>query len=76
MSKTIDAIFENGVFKPITPITISEHKKVTLIIADEYEELFDIIFLASMVYDGLSAQEIEDIEKVATDRSHFSRNVN
>jgi len=39
MSKTIDAIFENGVFKPITPISVSEHKKVTLIIADENEEL-------------------------------------
>ncbi|TVM02908.1 MAG: hypothetical protein CV087_07845 [Candidatus Brocadia sp. WS118] len=76
MSKTIDAIFENGVFKPITPISISEHKKVTLIIANEYEELSDVILLASRVYDGLSAQEIEDIEKVATDRSHFSRNVN
>lgn len=74
MAKSVEAIFEDGVFKPITPIAISEHKKVTLIVANEHEEISDIIFLASMVYDGLSAQEIEDIEKVATDRSHFSRN--
>ncbi len=74
MTKTIEAIFENGVFKPMSPLNnIAEHKKVTLIIKDYDAEKFDILSLASTVYDGLSPKDIEDIEKLAFDRSHFSR---
>ncbi|KKO20909.1 MAG: hypothetical protein DCC43_14315 [Candidatus Brocadia sp.] len=74
MVKSVEAIFENGVFKPLEKMDLEEHKKVTIIVTNEPEEIFDTLFLVSMVYDGFSAQEIEDIEKVATDRSRFSRN--
>ena len=75
MAKTVEAIYENGVFKPISPLKdFSEHKKVTLIIKDYHAEKFDILSLASTVYDDLSPEDIEDIEKLAFDRSHFSRN--
>jgi len=70
MPKTIEAIFEGGVLKPVSPLTIAEHKRVTLIIEDEPEEPSDILSLASMVYNGFSP---EDIEKVVLDRTHFSR---
>ncbi len=73
MPKTIEAIFEEGVLKPISPLDIPEHKKVTLIIEDDREETFDVLSLASLVYKGLSPEEIADIEKVTLDRSHFSR---
>ena len=73
MSKTIEAIFEEGVLKPVSPLDIPEHKKVTLIIEDELEGPADILSLASLVYNGLSPKDIEDIEKAALDRSHFSR---
>lgn len=73
MSKTIEAIFEEGVLKPVSPLDIPEHKKVTLIIEDELEGPVDILSLASLVYNGLSPKDIEDIEKAALDRSHFSR---
>jgi predicted DNA-binding antitoxin AbrB/MazE fold protein len=49
MPKTVEAISEGGVLKPISPLNIPEHKKVTLIIEDEVEESFDILSLASMV---------------------------
>jgi predicted DNA-binding antitoxin AbrB/MazE fold protein len=73
MTMTFEAIFEDGVLKPTSPLNISEHKKVTFIIKDETGESFDILSLASMVYEGLSPDDIEDIEKLATDRSRFSR---
>ncbi len=76
MTKTIEAIFENGVFKPTSPLDISEHKKVTLIIKENTEETPDVLSLASMVYDDLSQSDIEDIEKMALDRSRFSRDNN
>ncbi|MFV1977090.1 MAG: antitoxin family protein [Candidatus Scalindua sp.] len=74
MTKTINAIYENGVFKPIEPVGISEHKKVTLIIEEEQQVHRDIIGLAANVYRNLSPQSIEDVEQLATDRSHFTRN--
>lgn len=73
MSKTVDAIFENGVLKPVTPLHIREHKLVHLIIHEEVEEPSDILSLASEVYSGLSLSDIEDLEKISLDRSHFSR---
>ncbi|MGQ3684980.1 MAG: antitoxin family protein [Candidatus Loosdrechtia sp.] len=30
MSKVIDAIFENGVFKPLQHVEVKEHEKVTI----------------------------------------------
>ena len=74
MVKTIEAIYENGVFKPISPLPdISEHKKVTLVIEDNHEESCDVLSFATKVYDGLSQKDIEDIEILALDRNHFSR---
>lgn len=73
MSKTVEAIFENGVLKPVSPLHIPEHKRVHIIIQDEIEEPSDILSLASKVYSGLSPSDIEDLEKIALDRSHFSR---
>ncbi len=34
MPKTIEAIYENGVFKPISAIDIKEHAKVHLIVEE------------------------------------------
>lgn len=76
MSKTVEAIFEGGVLKPVSPLDIPEHKRVTLIIEDELEKSSNILSLASMVYDGLSSEDIEAVEKIAFDRSRFSRNNN
>jgi predicted DNA-binding antitoxin AbrB/MazE fold protein len=73
MARTVEAIFEEGVFKPLSPLNISEHKRIKLIIEDESEEPLDILSLASMVYNGFSPEDIVDIEKVVLDRTHFSR---
>ncbi|MBI5197352.1 MAG: antitoxin family protein [Nitrospirae bacterium] len=37
MSKVIDAIYENGVFKPLEKVDIMEHKRVKIILATEIE---------------------------------------
>lgn len=76
MTRTVEAIFENGVLKPVSPLNIAEHKKVILIIEDEAAEPVDILSLALMVYNGLSPEDIEDIERISFDRSRFSRDLN
>ena len=65
MTKTVEAIFENGVFKPISFPDIAEHKRVTLIINDNNgKDRKNILPLASMVYKELSPEEIADIGTV------------
>ena len=73
MSKTVEAIFEKGVLIPMSPLNITEHKKVTLIIEEEEGESTDILSLSSMVYNGLSSKDIDEIEELALDRRGFSR---
>lgn len=43
MAKIIDAIFENGVFKPLQEVQIREHEKVEIkiIAIDEWQKRFN-----------------------------------
>jgi predicted DNA-binding antitoxin AbrB/MazE fold protein len=71
MSQTIEAIYENGRFKPIEPekVHIAEGQRVKLVVDES--TLPEAILLATKVYEGLSGQDISEIEEVAFDRSHF-----
>ena len=71
MKQTIDAIYENGTFKPVEPakVNVSEGQRVTLVVDDQL--LLEPLRLAAHVYEGLSAQEIDEIEHIALDRDRF-----
>lgn len=71
MTQTIEAIYQNGMFKPLNPISesITEGEKVKLIV--EVEEVNSIMQLAENFYEGLSEEDIDEIEKIALDRSNF-----
>ncbi len=71
MSQTIDAIYENGTFKPIEPhkVHISEGQRVKLVVAEQV--LPEPLRLAARVYEGLSVKDIDEIEDIALDRNHF-----
>jgi predicted DNA-binding antitoxin AbrB/MazE fold protein len=66
-----EAVYENGVFRPLNPLSPSliEGQRVRLSVETVSPE--QILELASKVYEGLSAEEIEEIEEIALDRSHF-----
>jgi predicted DNA-binding antitoxin AbrB/MazE fold protein len=74
MSETLEAIYENGVFKPLKAPRISEgqHVRLTIETASEAtpEELLN---LAAKVYQGLSDKQIHEIEAIALNRSDFFR---
>jgi predicted DNA-binding antitoxin AbrB/MazE fold protein len=38
MTKTIEAVYENGVFKPLQKVKLPEHKKLTIIIESEVKK--------------------------------------
>ena len=71
MKQAIDAIYENGTFKPVHPdqVHVREGQLVTLVVDDR--TLPEPLRLAARVYEGLSAQEIDEIEQITLDRSRF-----
>ncbi len=73
MTQKVKAIYENGIFKPITSVSeiFSDGETVELIIKDKKLSPEEILELAGQVYEGLSEEDINDIEKIALDRSNF-----
>lgn len=65
-----EAVFQNGAFCPVQPISskFTEGQHVRLVV--EVEDA-DILSLATGVYDGLSDAEVEDVESIALDRRDF-----
>lgn len=72
MSQLLEAVFEHGVFRLLRPATepIPEGQHVRLIVETEPASE-DLLELAGQVYDGLSVQQINEVEQIALDRRHF-----
>ncbi|MFB2919087.1 antitoxin family protein [Aerosakkonema funiforme] len=72
MIQTLDAIYEQGVFRPLTKPEISDGESVKLIIETSSRANPDeMLKLAAQVYEGLSEEAINEIEQIAGDRSNF-----
>lgn len=73
MSQTIEAIYQNGMFLPLNPISeeIAEGETVEITISEKKLSPEEMLKLASQVYEGLSEEDIAEIERIALDRSNF-----
>ncbi len=62
MSKVIDAIFENGVFKPVQKVDVKEHEKVAIKVVsiDEWQNRFNRII--QKIHNRASQYTTEEIE--------------
>jgi len=71
MTQVCEAVYENGVFRPVADATpnLAEGQHVRLVVETNTPE--DILNLAARVYEGLSENEISDIEKITLNRSSF-----
>jgi predicted DNA-binding antitoxin AbrB/MazE fold protein len=69
-----EAIFENGVLKPVNDPGLPEHRRYSVRI-QEVEELPGSETLAGwhQVYEGLSEEDQAAVEAMALDRSRFFR---
>lgn len=67
--QTLDAVFENGVFRLLSPqaATIPEGQHVRLQV-EPIETADDVLALAARVYAGLSESEVAEVEQIALDR--------
>ena len=41
MTKTLSAVYEGGILRPIEPLTLNEHQRVSVIISDELSDPAD-----------------------------------
>lgn len=62
-SQQFDAIYENGVFKPLTPLSLPENQRVTLVVHCEDGEPSTAIDSWLIVQDGDPTITLEEVHK-------------
>ena len=73
MKGTVEAVFQDGVFRPVQPPDLSEGDRVRLTIERVTQATPDeILELARQVYEGLSQADIDEIEHLARHRPMFA----
>jgi hypothetical protein len=70
-TQSIDAVFENGVVRPLHLHDLAVHDGDQVRLHIEQPTLRTSLDLGCAVYDGLSSAEIEEIERISLDRSRF-----
>lgn len=74
MEKVVEAVYQNGVFTPLEPLDLPEHLRVQITIqVPSTQTPEDILQGWRSVYEGLSDEDISEIERIALDRSRFMR---
>ena len=67
-----DAVFEAGVFRPLSPPALADGARVHLLVDAPAVTTSDPIELAGRVYDGLPPAEVDALEALILDRTNFS----
>lgn len=74
MHRVIEAIYEQGMLKPVETLDLPEHQRVRLTIHELAAESPDETLAAwQQVYEDLTEADIVAIETLACDRRHFMR---
>ena len=73
MSQTVEAIFKDGIFKPVDDgsLDLSEGQRVTLTVELPPQGDANLLELAGQVYEDLSEDEINEIERLTLERGNF-----
>ena len=72
MTFVLEAVYEDGVFKPLETIDLAENQRVQLsiqLLSDT--EVDEILARWGAIYQDLTEAEIEDIEAIALNRQSF-----
>lgn len=68
----MDAVYQDGVFRPVSRPELPDGERVRLTVERMTQtQPGDIMKLASRVYEGLSQQDIDEIEDMARRRALF-----
>jgi predicted DNA-binding antitoxin AbrB/MazE fold protein len=74
MARVVEAIYENGMLKPLETLDLPEHQRVRITIHEPLVESPEETLEAwQQVYEGCTDEEMTQIEAIALDRSRFMR---
>lgn len=74
MTRVVEAVYEDGVLKPLVDPGLAEHQRVVVEIRLPSESTAESELEEwQRVFEGLSDAEIDEVETIALDRSHFFR---
>jgi predicted DNA-binding antitoxin AbrB/MazE fold protein len=72
VKSSVDAVYKDGVFRPVSSPELAEGERVRLTVERVAQaQPDDILKLAKQVYEGLSQQDIDEIEDMARHRALF-----
>ena len=67
MAITVEAVYENGVLRPLEPLPLKEHQRVSVTVSDTEDPLapmIDYVFLESARREIQQAGDIPNLEEV------------
>jgi predicted DNA-binding antitoxin AbrB/MazE fold protein len=74
MRQTVKARFHHGVLQPLEPLSLADETEVEITVDTDSPPGGDTILeRAARVYQGLTADEVAQIEAIALDRTRFFR---
>lgn len=74
MRQTIKARYHDGVLQPLEPLILEDEAEVQLTIETESTvSIDDILQRAARVYQGLTLDEVAQVEAIALNRQAFFR---
>jgi predicted DNA-binding antitoxin AbrB/MazE fold protein len=74
MRQTVKARFHHGVLQPLEPLSLADETEVEITVdTDSPPGVDNILERAARVYQGLTADEVAQIEAIALDRTRFFR---
>ena len=72
MRQTIKARYRDGVLQPLEPLALADDAEVQVTVDTEMAVSGEeILRRAERVYQGLTAEDIAQVEAIALDRQHF-----
>ncbi|MBS0182391.1 MAG: antitoxin family protein [Nitrospira sp.] len=74
MRQTIKARYHDGVLQPLEPLILADDAEVQLTVETESTvNVDDILQRAARVYQGLTPDEVTQVEAIALNRQEFFR---
>lgn len=73
MTKQVEAVYENGVLRPLEPLSLEEHQRVTVTVSAEEDSLASIIDLAFVARVRKEVEEMDYIPSLEEVRKILSK---
>ncbi len=76
MANTVEAVYENGVFKPVRSVDLAEGQRVRVLLPVSPvgpvtpERAEEILRQTQALYEGLTEEEIAAVEGIVLERCH------